>query len=640
MLVHCHAGCATPDVVKAAGLTMLDLAPPRPTSSSSDLVASYPYVDEHGTLLYEVLRFVGKQFRQRPANGRTGAGAMDGVRRVLYRLPAVLSAVERNVTVFIVEGEKDADRLTREGYCATTAAQGAGKWHTVADHARQVLAGADVVIVADRDEPGRRHAEQVAKSLDGAAASVVIVEAAEGKDASDHLDAGHTVEQLVRVDHEPREPRHDEHLDDLGHLPASFWNARPVLDQIRQAAWSRGRSPDAVLGAVLARVAALTPPQYVIPPIVGSSSTLATYVALVAPSGVGKSTSKAIACELIRCDDELDVADDLSLGSGEGLVEAYFTMVEEANPTGKGTRKVKRRTRRSLFLFLDEGQALAGLGGRQGSTLLENLRSAWRGETIGQANASIETNRRLQAGTYTLGLVVGFQPQMASSLLADATGGTPQRFLWLQATSPDIPDDPTPWPGRIDWQPPMSPAYQGVPITNPLDVDDVIRQAVIRDDRERNRGTATVDDLDGHANLVRLKIAGLLAILDNRTNIDLDDWTLAGTITRTSRAVRTDLLRLVAIEARQREDAITDKLIRRDAAIGDDQVSRATYRMAKAIAKKVHKAQGCTRRDAQQATASGDRKHATIDDAIDRAIELQWIVLDADHLTPGKAAPL
>jgi 5S rRNA maturation endonuclease (ribonuclease M5) len=112
---------------------------------------------------------------------------MKGVRRFPYRLPRVIRAVKTGRPVWVCEGEKDVHALERAGAVATCNPGGAGKWR---DEYAGWLDGADVVIVADRDEPGRRHAAQVAVSLDGKAASVTVVEAAEGKDAADHLAAG------------------------------------------------------------------------------------------------------------------------------------------------------------------------------------------------------------------------------------------------------------------------------------------------------------------------------------------------------------------------------------------------------------------------------------------------------------------
>jgi hypothetical protein len=203
VVVHCHAGCATSAVLDAVGISITDLAPvteDRDRQRSRE-VDRYRYVDETGQALFDVVRREPKAFHQEPANGQRGAGAMAGVRRVLYRLPEVLSAVSRGATVFITEGEKDANAIVAAGYCATTMAGGAGKWNTVAAHACQVLAGADIVIVRDNDKPGIAHAVEVAANLRDVAKSVLIVEPLAGfKDAALHLGAGHTIEELLEVD--------------------------------------------------------------------------------------------------------------------------------------------------------------------------------------------------------------------------------------------------------------------------------------------------------------------------------------------------------------------------------------------------------------------------------------------------------
>lgn len=203
VLVHCHAGCPTEAVLDALGLNAADLFLERASDAARSILAEYPYTDEVGALLYQVVRFVPKDFRQRRPDGDGWAWNLRGVERVLYRLPEVLAAVRDGATVFVVEGEKDADAIVRAGAVATCNPGGAGKW---AASYSQALRGADVVIVADRDAAGYEHARKVAASLSGVAASVRIVEAAEGKDAADHLAAGHALEELVRVDLDDAKP--------------------------------------------------------------------------------------------------------------------------------------------------------------------------------------------------------------------------------------------------------------------------------------------------------------------------------------------------------------------------------------------------------------------------------------------------
>ena len=71
---------------------------------------------------------------------------------------------------------------------------GAGKAHK-ADWSP--LRGKHVIVVADKDEPGRKHATEEAKLLSGIAASVKVCEPTTGKDIADHIAAGHTLDELV-----------------------------------------------------------------------------------------------------------------------------------------------------------------------------------------------------------------------------------------------------------------------------------------------------------------------------------------------------------------------------------------------------------------------------------------------------------
>ena len=162
------------------------------------IVATYDYCDETSNLLSQVVRLDPKGFRQRRPKPDGGwAWSTKGVRQVPYRLPELLANPKR--FVFPCEGEKDCDNLAGINLLATCNAGGAGKW--TAEHA-QYLRGRRVFILPDNDEPGRKHAQQVAESLQGIAASVRIVELpglpAKG-DVSDWLAAGGTREKLVEL---------------------------------------------------------------------------------------------------------------------------------------------------------------------------------------------------------------------------------------------------------------------------------------------------------------------------------------------------------------------------------------------------------------------------------------------------------
>src|SRR3954447_1105522 len=184
VLLYCHAGCSTVDVVAALGLAMRDLF-----DHAKGVTYRYP----GGRI---VRRTPDKRFWQQG----------DTADRSLYRLDRVAEAVAAGRTMYVVEGEKDVHALEAVGAVATTAPQGADGWPTVDP---TPLAGATVVIVADDDEPGRRHAGQVRNSLAALQppAKVSVVKAAEGKDAADHVAAGHGVEQFVALELAPAPAR-------------------------------------------------------------------------------------------------------------------------------------------------------------------------------------------------------------------------------------------------------------------------------------------------------------------------------------------------------------------------------------------------------------------------------------------------
>jgi putative DNA primase/helicase len=196
-LVHCHAGCSQRDVIdalKARGLWQDDPAP------KSQIVAAYDYTDEDGALLYQVVRYQPKDFRQRQPDGRGGWIWRKGKRQVLYRLREVLEAP----IVFVVEGEKDAETMRSQGFVATTNAGGAkAPWLPAFTDS---LRGREVILIPDNDPPGRARVITIARALLGAVARILILELEGGKDVSDWFDRGHSeVELIARV--EAREVR-------------------------------------------------------------------------------------------------------------------------------------------------------------------------------------------------------------------------------------------------------------------------------------------------------------------------------------------------------------------------------------------------------------------------------------------------
>src|SRR4029078_4867523 len=133
------------------------------------VIKYYPYADEHGEPLFRVCRTASKDFKaQRYESGQYVWG-LNGTRRVPYNLPAVIGSKY----VLIVEGEKDVETLREHGLIATTNPFGAGKWD---DGYNPFFKDKRVVIIADNDETGRKHAHAVAAALLPGAEEVRLVE--------------------------------------------------------------------------------------------------------------------------------------------------------------------------------------------------------------------------------------------------------------------------------------------------------------------------------------------------------------------------------------------------------------------------------------------------------------------------------
>jgi 5S rRNA maturation endonuclease (ribonuclease M5) len=162
----------------------------------------YVYFDEQGSPLFRVCRTRGKRFFQEAYVDGSFVRGLGEVRRVLYRLPEIRELTEAgdNRPVYLCEGEKDADRLAELGLVATTAPMGAGaRW--LDEYTSQLSGALQVIILPDNDDPGRAHAEKVARELDAAGIEVRVLELPdlpEKGDVSDWLDAGGTLEDLER----------------------------------------------------------------------------------------------------------------------------------------------------------------------------------------------------------------------------------------------------------------------------------------------------------------------------------------------------------------------------------------------------------------------------------------------------------
>lgn len=217
ILAKCFAGCTIDQIVSSVGLEKKDLHLEngnnnhRNLQNQPNIETTYDYTDENGNLIFQVVRYKPKNFKQRRPNGKGDwiwslyeddpekpGKKKIAIRLVLFHLPRIVEAISKRKIVFVCEGERDVLNMEAIGVYATCNPMGAGKWHP---EYSQMLKNAKVIVIPDNDNPGREHAQKICQSLKNIADTVCLLTlTGEGvKDASDWISSGGTKEELKKL---------------------------------------------------------------------------------------------------------------------------------------------------------------------------------------------------------------------------------------------------------------------------------------------------------------------------------------------------------------------------------------------------------------------------------------------------------
>ncbi|MFG2349449.1 bifunctional DNA primase/polymerase [Streptomyces phaeochromogenes] len=431
------------------------------------------------------------------------------------------------------------------------------------------------------------------------------------------------------------------------HLPEGFWSSRKTLEHIRRAAHARAVSADAVLYGVLARLASMLPGDLRVDTGMMSPASLNLNVGIVSASGAGKTASQGLAAELVPVPDQLAgpdaYMDNVPIGSGEGLAEAYMgdkRVVTGTNKDGSDRmEKTRTQVRHNALFYVDEGKTLITLmTKREGATLGAVFRTMWTGKTAGQQNGTKERTRRVD--NYALGVVVGFQPSTALPVFEGTDEGTPQRFIWTVADDPTIPEDAPGEPGPL-WDGPgwlteillqatgrdpwaRTENLIGDQAQGCVRLADTIKRRLRAEHLARQKGEEKPPALDSHRPLMLVKLSALLALLDGRTDVTEDDWSTAAVLWGASCAVRDGLLNAARRDrertrAERREDKVQEAVaVHQAKAEADSDTERVARRLWGVINRKDSMARSDLRRDLGR-----DKKHFTA--ALSLALARGWL---------------
>lgn len=423
-----------------------------------------------------------------------------------------------------------------------------------------------------------------------------------------------------------------------------FWASSRQLQDLRQFAQARLVGPAAMLGSTLARVTAHIPPNVVLPPIVGGHASLNLFVALVGRSGESKSASMRASSDWLNIEPDYPPSKP---GSGEGLAKCFAY----TSKVGGATTQIGKQW--SVLAQLPEIDTLNAAGNRGGATILSTLREGWSGERIGFDYAGADKRIVLRENRYRLCLVMGVQPERAAWLLADADGGTPQRFVWLPVSDPDTPDVEPPEPPRLSlgrWRdfshggvvdPDTTRASLLDAAPDPADyvvltLPAVAVERVRATQRAIRRCAADVDPLDGHKLLCQLKVAAaLMALEDRQHEITEFDWQRASVVMAVSDLTRKDVVNKIHARAenenRNRGRADAHREIVKAQVIAEE--TSLVKTMADRIAKKLQDEDGQVLSNVRKALSAKSTRER-FDTAVRHLIE-HGTVKSEDFTTPN-----
>ncbi len=427
-------GQARPEAVKVSFATK-ELKEKKYRPVTNDVTCFYnAIIDEKEKHKYAITRYhyddnpTEKTFRAWYAkDGKQVWGAPKDFPLIPYRLPELQKAQ----IVFIVEGEKCVDTFRKaiidEAITATCNPFGAGKWE---DSYSKHLQDKVVVILPDNDEPGRKHAEQVAASAHQYAKLVKIGHVpleGEGSDIADLIEsiagkqAEYTAEQKQAVldavmgilkKSKPWEPKievttpepNDAEETDIPAMPKTAMYgilADMAVELMAPLGWA--------YPALLASSAALGIPQL-------SSIRPTVYVSLLGPKGGGKSTTGDRA---IKSTPNLDLklVCKFTTGSDRGLFETF------------GKEEFKGQT---ILLTLDEMSKLMKKVNIMGSALPETLCTLFYKDEDGGSDkkGSFGVNIRLNI---LGGLICKDPDDFLKAFGANTTDGLADRFIYGMA---------------------------------------------------------------------------------------------------------------------------------------------------------------------------------------------------------------
>jgi len=194
VLLYCHAGCSTEDIVRALGLTMSDLFPSNGKKKHEIGRRQHLYDGCRKTIIS--FSDGSKTAFWEHYENDTWIRGLNGNKQTLYNSGALKSPGIKCLS----ESEKDADQVNLLGF-PCLAWGGAENWKP---YYADKLAGQEAALFTHNDDAGRRSVLKAAQDLTEKGCTVRIIPGDtwgphKGADVADWLQAGHTREELEQI---------------------------------------------------------------------------------------------------------------------------------------------------------------------------------------------------------------------------------------------------------------------------------------------------------------------------------------------------------------------------------------------------------------------------------------------------------
>lgn len=348
----------------------------------------------------------------------------------------------------------------------------------------------------------------------------------------------------------------------------TFFSARKWLEYAYRYARALRLSPYGLVGVMLARLSALTPPN-VVAQLTDNDMpmTLNLNVALVGPTGSGKGKTMGQAKRLMPAP-PLCTMEEVKPKTGESIPAKYVAKMPAVDADGKpikGEYADKIMTDRCL-LYMPEVVSLKAAMGRQGSTILPTLLESFSNEPLGDDTKGKQFQIKIPPYAYRLAAVIGVQPSNANVLFDAAQTGLAGRFVYMPsidrdapAQRPATPSGPFPFDtmripegnglesiaamlkyGGLEHMPDNGPnARDGYPLVT---ITFPEQAAAYADHAQLLSVTGKADALDAHRVELVARLAALFALMDYRLEVNMEDWHIALAFMNISDSVRAECL--------------------------------------------------------------------------------------------------